>query len=217
MNENDISEVYDFYVPSFFDESGDILSDVSGGESTDNVLDSDSGDNLLDNSDIVDSLSSLSESIQGIQESVNVLIDNEIQVPSSRSIDRAISVDYLDGYYFKYQGEYVYIPIDKIDYFTLTNNGELLNLSSGTVTCYSLDTSGNVRDQYRFSPFSKAQKYVYGYDGQQYQHWYWTDIYVDSTGSNMTFGQTGISGIENFLLFGILFFVGIIALFRKGR
>lgn len=184
-----------------------ILEDVSNNEngspdSNDNVLNFENAKDILIN----------------IQENVSLMVDSlSDDVPSVFSSDRRISIDSLDAYYFLYQGEIVYIPFDKIDYFSVTNQGELINISSQTISCYSLDWNGNVLNQYRFSPFSKAQKYVYGYNGNNYQTWYWTSISVPSSNSNLILGQTGISNITDFLLFGILFFVGVLALFKKGR
>lgn len=163
----------------------------------------------IDNSDTNDLLRGISDQLQ--------ILDTKLgdSSPSAYSNDRSIVLDRLPCFYFRANGEYVYIPFDRVDYLEKTLSGELINISSSTISCYSLDINGNVVNQYRLQPFSKVQQYVYGYENQSYQHWYWQSIYVNADDTNLRYGQTGISNYTDFLLFGILAFVAIIALFKK--
>lgn len=186
----------------FFPEVDISANDISGSDSSVTVYN-------IDNSDTNDLLRGISDQLQ--------ILDTKLgdSSPSVYSNDRSIVLDRLRCYYFRCNGEYVYIPYDKVEYLEETLSGELVNISSGTVTCYSMDRNGYPINQYRLQPFSKVQQYVYGYDGQQYQHWYWTDVYVNADDSNLRFGQTGISNITDFLLFGIMAFVCFIAFFKR--
>lgn len=186
----------------FFPESDISSNDVSSNDISNTNI-------IIDNSDTNDLLRGISDQLQILDVKLG---DNN---PSNFSNDRSIVLDRLRCYYFKCNGEYVYIPYDKVDYLEETLNNELINISSGTINCYSLDRNGNVINQYRLQPFSKTQQYVYGYDNQSYQHWYWTNVYVNSDDSNLRFGQTGISNITDFLLFGIMAFVCFIAFFKR--
>lgn len=159
----------------------------------------------------------MSDKLDSISKQIDNILDVQNPQPTSLSSDRSLPVDKLDAYFLRYNGEYVYIPFDRVQYLVQTTNNEVVNISSSTISAYSLDRYGNVLNQYRFQPFSKPQEYVYGYDGSQYQHWYWTNITVYSDSGNLVYGQTGISNFTDFLLFGILGFVAIIALFRKGK
>lgn len=186
----------------FFPEVDISANDISGSDSSVTVYN-------IDNSDTNDLLRGISDQLQ--------ILDTKLgdSSPAVYSNDRSIVLDRLRCYYFRCNGEYVYIPYDKVEYLEETLSGELVNISSGTVTCYSMDRNGYPINQYRLQPFSKVQQYVYGYDGQQYQHWYWTDVYVNADDSNLRFGQTGISNITDFLLFGIMAFVCFIAFFKR--
>lgn len=177
-------------------------NDVSGSDNIIYVTDFDS--------------SSTDDILRGIGDQLRI-IDFKLgdSSPAEFSNDRSIVLDRLRCYYFRCNGEYVYIPYDKVEYLEESLSGELVNISSGTITCYSMDYNGNPINQYRLQPFSKVQQYVYGYDGQQYQHWYWTNVYVNADDSNLRFGQTGISNITDFLLFGIMALVCFIAFIKR--
>lgn len=159
----------------------------------------------------------MSDKLDSISKQLDSIIEVQNPSPTSLSVDRALPVDKLDAYYVRYNGEYVYVPFDRVQYLVQTANNEIVNISASTINAYSLDRNGNVLNQYRFQPFSKPQEYVYGYDGQQYQHWYWTNITIASDSGNLVYGQTGINNFTDFILFGILFFVGIIAIFRRNK
>ena len=162
-------------------------------------------------------VSIMSDKMDSISKQLDDIIELQNPSPTSLSVDRVLPVDKLDAYYVRYNGEYVYIPLDRVQYLVQTANNEIVNISASTINAYSLDRNGNVLNQYRFQPFSKPQEYVYGYDGQQYQHWYWTNISIASDSGNLVYGQTGINNFTDFILFGILFFVGIIAIFRRNK
>lgn len=116
----------------------------------------------------------------------------------------------VDGYFLKDGNNFVYVPVDRVQYLSVKPNGQVINLSSSTITCYSLDSNGNTISQYRFPSFGTCEKYVQV--GSYYQ---WQMVTVTDSGSNITFGQTGIHSFEGVLLFGILLLVGVIALFRR--
>lgn len=194
-----MGEIYDLWDISQNDIS---YSDVSDNAIYNTFID-------IDNSDTIDLLHGISDQLKIIDVKLG---DNS---PSEFSNDRSIVLDRLRCYYFRCNGEYVYVPYDKVEYLEESLSGELINISSGTITCYSMDYNGNPINQYRLQPFSKTQQYVYGYDGQSYQHWYWTNVYVNADESNLRFGQTGISNITDFLLFGIMAFVCFIAFFKR--
>ena len=172
---------------------------------------------VSDNDDFLPGQIILSGKMDSISKQLDDIIELQNPSPTSFSVDRALPVDKLDAYYVRYNGEYVYVPLDRVQYLVQTANNEIVNISSSTISAYSLDRNGNVLNQYRFQPFSKPQEYVYGYDGQSYQHWYWTNISIASDSGNLVYGQTGINNFTDFILFGILFFVGIIALFRRNK
>lgn len=183
----------------------------------------DGDDGLVDEVPVFDvsgndfDISFMSDKMDSISKQLDNIIEIQNPSPTSLSVDRALPVDKLDAYYVRYNGEYVYIPLDRTQYLVQTANNEIVNISSSTISAYSLDRNGNVLNQYRFQPFSKPQEYVYGYDGQSYQHWYWTNITIASDSGNLVYGQTGINNFTDFILFGILFFVGIIAIFRRNK
>lgn len=180
------------------------------------ISDNDVSSNDVSVTYVINDDSTSSDILRGISEQLQI-IENKLgdDSPANFSNDRSIVLDRLRCYYFRCNGEYVYIPYDKVEYLEESLSGELINISSGTITCYSLDYNGNPINQYRLQPFSKTQQYVYGYDGQQYQHWYWTNVYVNADDTNLRFGQTGISNITDFLLFGIMAFVCFIAFFKR--
>ena len=183
----------------------------------------DGDDGLVDEVPVADvsdndfDVSIMSDKMDSISKQLDDIIELQNPSPTSLSVDRALPVDKLDAYYVRYNGEYVYVPLDRVQYLVQTANNEIVNISSSTISAYSLDRNGNVLNQYRFQPFSKPQQYVYGYDGQSYQHWYWTNISIASDSGNLVYGQTGINNFTDFILFGILFFVGIIAIFRRNK
>lgn len=162
-------------------------------------------------------ISIVSDKLDSIKKQLDDIIEVQNPSPTSLSVDRALPVDKLDAYYVRYNGEYVYIPYDRVQYLVQTSDNQIVNMSSSTISAYSLDRYGNVLNQYRWQPFSKAQEYVYGYDGQSYQHWYWTNISIASDSGNIIYGQTGINNFTDIILFGILFLVGIIAFFRRNK
>ena len=183
----------------------------------------DGDDGLVDVIPVIDvsgndfDITIMSDKMDSISKQLDDIIELQNPSPTSLSVDRALPVDKLDAYYVRFNGEYVYIPLDRVQYLVQTANNEIVNISASTINAYSLDRNGNVLNQYRFQPFSKPQEYVYGYDGQQYQHWYWTNITIASDSGNLVYGQTGINNFTDFILFGILFFVGIIAIFRRNK
>lgn len=119
----------------------------------------------------------------------------------------------MNGYYVMYNNEFVYIPYDKVQYLSKKGD-QVFNLSSQTINCYSFDSSGNTVNQFRINSFGSFQKYTF-YQNQYNSWWQWDDVYITTQGSNITYGQTGINSIEGIMLFGILLFTAVIALFKK--
>lgn len=117
----------------------------------------------------------------------------------------------MNAYFFSYGSDKVYIPYDKISYFAETESGELINISSSTITCYAVASDGTTGSTYRFPSFGTAQKYVASGNSHT-----WTSIDVYAADSNLVLGQTGINNFRDLLLFGILVLLGIIV-FVKGK
>lgn len=178
----------------------------------------DQGDSS-DKGDISDNDSLILSTVLDIKSLVSDYIeDNKEVVPElslyAVGVSRSSSAP-MNGYFVMNGNEFIYIPYDKVEYLTL-KNGQVYNLSSGTINCYSFDSSGNTVNQYRINSFGTFQKYTY-YQNQYNNWWQWDDVYITSEGSNITYGQTGINSFQNFALFGILVFCAFIALFKRGK
>lgn len=118
----------------------------------------------------------------------------------------------IEGYYVDVNGYRVYFPVDRVQYLSKTSSGQLINLSSSTIYCYSLDNNGNRTNYYRLQSFGTMERqYQSGYNT------YWESVGAYHQNSNIILGQTGIHNFTEFALFFILIFVGVIAIFRKGR
>ena len=94
----------------------------------------------------------------------------------------------LEGYCVKTsRNEWLYIPEDKVQYFSVTSSGELINMSSSTIYGYSLDSNGNRGTYYRFSAFGKCEyQYQSGYNT------YWESVQALHSNSNIPIGQVGV-------------------------
>lgn len=180
----------------------------------------DQGDQTVE-SDVSNNDEIVLSTLSDIKSTVNSLAESSLEVTPELSLfavglsgsDNAP----FDGYFVMYgSNEFIYIPIDKLEYLSVKDNGEIINLSSNTISCYSFDSSGNTVNQFRFPSFATCQKYTY-YSNQYNSWWQWDNISIYDDDSNITFGQTGINNIDSFFLFGILVFVAFIALFKKGR
>ena len=131
--------------------------------------------------------------------------------------DRSLSLTSLqnntsiDGYYVRTgRNELCYIPVDRIQYLSKTSSGQLINLSSSTIYCYSLDSNGNRGTYYRFQPFGTLE---YQYNDGYYTQWAYTSAAFSD--SNLTIGQTGLHSFTELALFLILFVMLISFFFRR--
>lgn len=117
----------------------------------------------------------------------------------------------IDGYYVRSGlGENVYIPVDRVQYLSKTSNGNLINLSSSTIYCYSLDSNGNRGRYYRFQSFGTLEyQYTSGYNT------YWESTSALADNSNLTLGQVGLHSFMELALALILFMVTLIFFFRR--
>lgn len=117
----------------------------------------------------------------------------------------------IDGYFVRSGlNENVYIPVDRVQYLSKTSSGQLINLSSSTIYCYSLDSNGNRGRYYRFQSFGTLEyQYTSGYN----TYWESTSAYADN--SNLTLGQTGLHSFTELSLALILFMVTLIFFFRR--
>lgn len=150
--------------------------------------------------DYTEVLNTISDTLTDIAESNDVYIST-YAIGSSGNID---------GYFFSYGSDKVYIPYDKVSYFSETEDGQLINLSSGTVTCYAVAADGTTGTTYRFPSFGTAQRYI---PSGNYYSWESISVYADD--SNLVLGQTGINNITDMLLYFILIILGVIAFVRR--
>lgn len=200
-NENltDVEELEN-EVESVVPESEDSVEDgASSEEATNEVVSFDSTELLMD----------IKKGVDDINASLSA--DPDSVVPELlRSVSPESSG--IEGYYVDVNGYRVYIPCDRIQYLSKTSSGQLINLSSSTIYCYSLDNNGNRTNYYRMQSFGTMERqYTSGYNT------YWESVGAYHSNSNITLGQTGIHTFTEFALFFILVFVGVIAIFRKGK
>lgn len=151
--------------------------------------------------------SGMEEALQDIKESVDQLSQNLFSddiLLSSLSVDSSPSD--INGFWFSYAGETVYIPVDQVDYIDRTSNN-LINLSSQTITCMALDPYGNHGHTYRFSSFGTPQRYE-SYTSGSNTYWHWVSVVPDD--DNLITGQSIGHYIPNIvtlsLLFALIFF-----------
>lgn len=118
----------------------------------------------------------------------------------------------LEGYCVRTgRGEWCYIPVDKVQYFSVTSSGELINMSSSTIYTYSLDSNGNRGTYYRFQPFGTCEyQYTSGYNT------YWAYTSALHYNSNITTGQVGVKSFTEVFLV-LIFFVLLLIFFFSRR
>ena len=114
----------------------------------------DGDDGFVDEPDFSDvsgndiNISIMSDKLDSISKQIDNILEVQNPQPTSLSEDRILPVDKLDAYYVRYNGEYVYIPLDRVQYLVQTANNEIVNISASTINAYSLDRNGNVLNQY---------------------------------------------------------------------
>lgn len=150
------------------------------------------------------------EILNGISEKIDDLAVNLGVSTKALPLLGSPSTSSIDGYYVTTRGENVYFPVDRIQYLSKTSDGNIINLSSSTIYCYSLNANGDRVNYYRLQPFGTME---YQYYNGQYSYWAYTTAYADN--SNITFGQTGINSFNGVLLFLILFVLLVIAFFKR--
>lgn len=149
--------------------------------------------------------------LNGISDQIDDLAVNLGVSTKSLPLLGSPSPSSINGYYVTTRGENVFIPRDRIQYLSKTANGNIINLSSSTIYCYSLDANGNRVNYYRLQPFGTMEyQYTSGYN----TYWDYTTALADN--SNIIFGQTGIASFDSVLLF-LIFFVTMIICFFKRR
>lgn len=155
---------------------------------------------------ILESLSDIKSGVDNINNSLSLDTDGLSLLRSGNSVSS------IDGYYVysSSRNEVIYIPRDRVQYFSITNNGDLINLSASTIYCYSLDSNGDRLNYYRFQPFGKLE---YNYTSGYNSYWAFTDGLASN--SNLTFGQVGLSSFSEVLLFLIFCVVGLGFLFKR--
>lgn len=164
-----------------------------------------SGNNTVSSGDI--DISAVNELLEGqtsilenLEELSDFLMSDEML---STSLYVNSSSSDIDGYFFQYDGENVYIPTDKVQYIGRTSSGELINMSSQTITCMALNSDGSHGHTYRFQSFGKPERYNY-YSNNYNNWWQWDYVQTSSDNSNLVFGQTGLNNITDVFLFIIL-------------
>lgn len=154
--------------------------------------------------------------LQQIDDSVNTLTSafNEAYPTVTYSYSEvAHGGNGIDGYFVSIYGEKVYIPVDKIQYLSVDQDGEIINLSSQTISCYSLNDSGDRGTSYQLPSFGHMQRWTY--HSNEWNSWSsWDDITALAENSNIIYGQTGVRSFDTVLLIFIVVFVAVIALFK---
>lgn len=204
-NENDVNEIENnVYVDSI------VVSDEVEADDSENQLDGDSHSSLDSLGDShVDSLdfSILNDIKSGVDSINRALSIDDVALPT---VDLDDFPSTIDGYFVTVNGVKVYLPVDRVQYISRTVNDDLINLSSSTIYCYSLDNYGNRGGYYRLQSFSTMEhQYTSGYNT------YWESVSAKGDNSNITFGQTGIHSFSEVMLFFIMIFLGAIFLFKK--
>lgn len=169
----------------------------------------------VESTEAVDSVIYFTEPAPDYSEVLNRISDTLSDISAETVSDYSVSTlslsgGKLDAYYFVYGSDTVYIPYDKISYFTTTSDDRLVNISSSAINCYSMDDSGNKGTSYRFPSFGTAQIYVNS--GNSY---YWNNIDVYASDSNLVIGQTGINNFTDLLLYGILLLLAVLVFLRR--
>lgn len=203
---NDVSSneiiIHDFTFPD-----GSTLSELMGDVSSNEV----SNANVVLNDVHVNNVDSdiLNEIKVGVKDIKALMTINDTSLPTVHLNDDASGID---GYNVIVNGQRVFIPVDRVQYISRTDTDDLINLSSNTIYCYSLDNNGNRGGYYRLQSFGTMERqYTSGYNT------YWEYVSAKGDNSNITFGQVGINSFDSVMLFLIFIVCSASFLFGRGK